>query len=175
MGDSLVGKEVYVIIEDFDKPVDIIFCDDLPDAFEYLKSLPPEEFFDTRVLHGILTKAESIPADLIDRECFIVAVIPTTGLDNVGLKGVVIESDAESCVEILAEEIEEVVNTSYRWPAMVDIGDIYILYGYRVELGLCINEDALDEENIEICKKVSEAAEAIIKHATETEEANDGS
>lgn len=175
MAESLINEEVYVVVEDFDNLVDIVFCDDLPDAFEYLKLLSPEEHYDMKVLHGVLTKAESIPADLMNRECFIIIVVPTTGLNNVGLKGVIIESDAGNYVEILAEEVEEVVSKAYKWSPVVDIDDIYILYGYHVDLGLCINEDSLDEENIEICKKVSEAAEEIIRHATRAEEANDRS
>jgi hypothetical protein len=171
---GLVGEEVYVIFEDWDHVVDIVFCDDLPDAFEYLKLLPPNEFFDTIALHGVLTKAESIPADLISRECFIIIVQPESYQNSAGLKGAVIESDAGDSVEVLAEEIEEVINKGGKWDNGIDIEDVFILYGYRIELGICVNEDSIDEENIETCKRVSEAAEAIIENAPKVRIYHDG-
>lgn len=174
MEDGLVGEEIYVIFEDWDKLVDIVFCDDLPDAFEYLKLLSPGEFFDTVALHGILTRAESIPADLMTRECFIIVVQPESYLNNIGLKAAVIESDAGDSVEVLAEEIEEIIDKGSKWDDSIGIDDIFILYGYHIELGICINEDSLDEENIEVCKKVSEAAEAIIKGAIKVRTHHDG-
>lgn len=169
---ALVGKEVYVVVEDFDSFVDIVFCDDLPDLFEYLKLLPPAEFYDTITLHGVLTKAESIPADLMGRECFVIVMDPKSGSIGVGHKGAVIESDAGDYVDILAEEIEEGVQKAH---GSIGIDDMYILYGYRAELGLCINEDSLDEENIEVCKRVSEAAEEIIINASKVRAHHDGS
>jgi hypothetical protein len=162
MDKGLIGEEVFVVAEDIESIVDIVFCDSLPDAFEYLKLLPPGEFFDTVTLHGVLTKAESIPADLMNRECFIIVIDPESEPANTGLKGTIIESDAGDQVEVLAEEIEENIQKSQ---GFIDIDNTYVLYGYRVELGLCINEDSLDEENIEVCKKVSKAAEKIITNA----------
>lgn len=163
MEESLIGKEVYVTIEDFDNFVNITFCEGLPDTFEYLKLLPPDEFCDIIVLHGVLTSAKSIPADLMERECYVIVMEPTSRCAvDAALKGVVIESDAGDQADILAEEIEEGIKKAR---GSISIDDMYILYGYRVELGLCINEGSLDEENIEVCKKVSEAAGEIITAA----------
>lgn len=166
---SLIGKEIFVVVGDFDDFDDIAFFSEIEEVFNHLKGVSPEDNFDIKVLHGALTKAEAIPEDTKDRGCFIIVVAPQT-TQGVGLKGVVIESDYGNTTDVLAEEIEELINNQ-TIPIMdrVDIDDVYILYGYRIELGLCIDEENIDEENIGKCKEVAKNSEEIRKLVHKTE------
>lgn len=158
---SLANEEVYVIVEDFGALSDVVINKEIEDTFEYLKMLDPEDCYETKVYHGILTKADAIPDDLISRQPFILAIQPGSGLNGVALRGVILESDCDGEPGILANEIEELIDNPVVLIYNLEIEDVYVLYGYRVELGLCINEDSLDEENIEMCKMVAVEAETL--------------
>jgi hypothetical protein len=158
---TLVNEEVYIVVEDFGALSDIVIYDSIEDTFEYLKMLDPEDCSDTKVFHGILAKADAIPDDLMKRSCFIMAIKPGTGIEGVALSGVLMESDCDDDPRILASEIEELVENPNVLIYNLNIDDVYVLYGYRVQLGICINDDSIDEENIEMCKKVAEKAEEL--------------
>lgn len=151
----VLNEEVFVIFADYDTTVDVIVVKGLNEALDYLKTLEPEEHFETQVLHGVFTAADVIPSDLRDNDCYLIVLTPGCGIDTVGIRGHVFETDCACNPSLLAAEIERLINKNDRdllFPP--DIGDVFVLYGYQTELGLCINEDTIDEEKADSCRKV---------------------
>jgi hypothetical protein len=160
------SDEVYVIFADYDTAVDVTIVDDFGDALEHLKTLDPEDHFETKVLHGVAAPGDVLPSDLLDNDCFLIVLTPNCGIDGKGLRGTVFETDAACNPSLLAKEIEELVNEDSRGLVFnPDIEDILVMYGYEVELGLCINEDSVDEEKTDSCKRIVEETIRIRKGA----------
>ena len=106
---------------------------------------------DTRVFHGILSPAEVLPSSFKGKSIFVVCLDPT---DKTRTKGCLVESVSDTPAD-LGEEIESVISMGESSHAQsIDIDDIYILYGYQLEVCLSINEEEIDEEILHTCKKI---------------------
>jgi len=151
----VLNEEVFVIFADYDTTVDVVVVKGLNEALNHLRMLEPEDHFETQVLHGVFAPADVIPSDLRDNDCYLIVLLPGCGIDGVGMRGHVLETDCACNPSLLAAEIEGVVNKNDRnLLFQPNIEDVYVLYGYQTELGLCINEDTVDEEKADSCKKV---------------------
>jgi hypothetical protein len=160
--DIFVGNEVYVIVSEEDTLTTIHIYDDIEEALTCLASIDPLEEPETKVFHGILTRAETIPAEITAKNCYIIAV--NVYYDFNTFHGVLYESDCKSNPNALAEDIEGTIsNTIHENNTLFscEIDHMYILYGYELSTGLCINRESLDEEVIFTCKTIAEKAEEI--------------
>jgi hypothetical protein len=158
-GDYLtLNKEVFIAIEDFDTNFKAKLTESMEDLQDYLITLNPEDYPEMKVIHGIITKAKYIPEDIRSQKCFIMVLDPGCFIDSLDLECTIIESDSGGDSDVLAEEIESIVKDATNLIYMPDIDDIFIIYGYTMEVGLCINPDSADEECIDTCEHVAEAA-----------------
>ena len=144
--------------------VEIFTTTELMVLVEYLKRLTPSLDYDTVVLHGILTKASSIPKNLRGKKAYII-------LDDIysADQALVLEAGVQSDKE-LAEKINAIIdgNDNHLLPLPwrnytidTDIDDVYILYGYEVSIVLSLDEEELDDEIIDTCKKIANDAKVI--------------
>ena len=157
-----LNVECYLVTGGLDSATDVVITEQFEDVIDYLKQLQPEEHYETMVLHGFLSPADVLPSDLAGRECYILVLNPSCGIDGVGLRGALFEVDTADEVDTLAEEIEEIINLDARGLLFApEIEDIYVFYGYQATLGICVNEDDIEEENINRCKKVIEETTVI--------------
>jgi hypothetical protein len=51
---------------------------------------------------------------------------------------------------------------------MIDIDDVFILYGHELNVCLSVDEEDIDEDIIETCLKVAKAAEEQLRKAGES-------
>lgn len=158
--EEFIGKEVFVITSEEDTITELNFFISAAEADERLKFIEPLDEPETKVFHGILTRADSIPPDITGGTCYIL-IISMTYDTNCG-QGIVYQSECDGDIELLAEDIEEAVTTpNYHGVFVAEIEDVYILYGYEVGTGLCINDETLDEEVVRTCKTIAVKAKTI--------------
>ena len=144
--------------------VEIFVTTELMVLVEYLKRLTPSLDYDSVVLHGILTKASSIPRNLRGKKAYII-------LEDIynADQALVLEAGIQSDKE-LAKKVNGIIDGNDRhlaplpwknYTVDVDIDDVYILYGYEVSVILSLDEEEIDEEIIDTCKKIAKDAETI--------------
>lgn len=154
--ESYIGQEVFFISGSEDEDMSNLYIyEDWVGVVEQLKTMSPTTEMETRIFHGILTSSKSLPNSFRNKSTFIIQL----GFDGSSTANI-IESESVNSLE-LANEIEDLINTNNSiLDIKVNIEDIFILYGYKIEPCLSINEDDIDEEIIEYCKNI---AEEIIK------------
>lgn len=108
---------------------------------------------DTRVIHGMLTSAKSIPKDLCGKQAFILLFDP-----NSGSQGILFDSGSDNNCQELATEIQKLLVSEEAASFFFEIDDVYILYGYELNVVMSVDEDDLDEEIISTCKKIADEA-----------------
>jgi hypothetical protein len=139
---------------------EITLFETFEDMQEHLQGLNPETNSDILALHGTITKANTLPAQLHQLQAFIVLINPYK------TDGIIIESQAMGKhINTLAFEIENILNTqhdSFPWLDIpLEINDIFILYGYEMDIGMSVNEDDIDEDIVEKSQKIVLELEAI--------------
>ena len=149
-----VGKEIFLIAEDEIAESEMVVYDNPHDVFTYLSTLMPETDFSTKVYHGMLMPAKVLPSVLHTKNCYVLALRLIHVKGSLTLKGCIFESDCEGRNDILADEIEELVNSKDKVDFEVDIDNIFVLYGYELQVCLAIDEESIDDEVIESCGKV---------------------
>jgi hypothetical protein len=158
--DNFIGEELFIVVGEEDTITELSFYTEIEHAAEHLKLVDPVDEPDTKVFHGILTRADSIPSNIKSKSCYII-VVNSVYAGNCA-QGVIYQSECENDSDILARDIEDaVVQSGYHSVFVSNIEDIYILYGYEVGTGMCINEESLDEEVIHTCKTIAVKANAI--------------
>ena len=151
--EALEERDIFLIAGDEDVTEGPIFMfSNIDDVEEHLRDLTPSLDGCIKLLHGSLAKADYLPADFHNRTPFVICVDPDDPTNSF-----VIESGASSPAE-LAEEIETFLTTGGSFATIPDIDDIHIFYGY--EIGTCLQpiEEDIDDEAIETCCLVAEAA-----------------
>lgn len=99
-----------------------------------------------RAFCGIIKIANVLPTDIKREQVFL--IITETTYDN--NTGYITDTAGDSDLDILASDIENIVETEY-----VDIENIFVLYGYEMKIGLGVNPEEMDEASIESCIEIS--------------------
>ena len=128
----------------------------------YLKQTNPITEQNLLVIHGALTEATALPEDFKDRSNNIYIIVTDPGDIEAGA---IWHSECGGDVDALAAEIEHLINNKKPYDKL-GIEDVFIMYGYELELGLCVNEDDVDEEIITGCKEIAEEATKLAELAT---------
>ena len=144
--------------------VEVFVTTELMVLVEYLKRLTTSLDYDAVVLHGVLTKAASIPRNLRGKKAFII-------LEDIynADQALVLEAGVQSD-KGLAEKINALIDGDDKhlaplpwrnYAVDIDIDDVYILYGYEVSVILSLDEEEIDDEVIDTCKKIAKDAATI--------------
>ena len=150
MDDSLINKEVFIVVSGYeeDEACEIYFTSDLPELKQCLSEMVPDTSDDVRIYHGVLQSAKYISELPKNSSIFIVC------LDKHDLTvGCIIESCSVDMDE-LSEELSIVFGT-------YDINDVFILYGYQLQVCLSINENEINKEIISKCRSISDNVELV--------------
>lgn len=136
------------------------------DVVKYLKNGVVANMGDVSLLHGTVTKAISIPDKLHDNiDIFLLIphanseyesyVIQCGSLDYLQsvVTALITQTTEES--EDLDNIIDDIVDIEEQ-----NIDDLYVLYGYEVELQYSFDSDNLDDEIVEESKKIYKKIEA---------------
>ena len=150
---KFLGKEVVVMAGDDSAFTKINIYKNMSDESEFLKMKDSEEYYDIKAYHGVLAKANALPSKLNGKDCYVI-VISRSYYSSKEWRGYVYSVEADDDVSLLAQEIERSVNGTTPHIYNMCIDDVYVLYGYKLQLGLCINNDLFEEEAIETCKTI---------------------
>lgn len=152
-------EEVYVVAPDSNASASgyVKVFKSFEDLLAHLKSKNPGLTSDLRVVHGVLTPAEVIPSDMRERLAFLVIEDPTKPGD-----GILLDADVDNDYKELAERIEEVLENEDVADFYFEVEDIFIMYGYELNLVLSVNEDELEEKTIEVCKEIAADAALLL-------------
>jgi hypothetical protein len=162
---SLVGEEVFITAASEEEDEGEIFVTtSLFGLLDHMGNLSASTDSETRVFHGVLSTAEVIPESFKNKSVFLVFINP-----NEVDRGYVAESGSGSPDE-LAVEIEGIIGQcDLLFNGDVSIDDMFILYGYQIEVCLCVKEDSIDEEAIYTCKKIYDEVEDILATTNDNE------
>lgn len=116
---------------------------------EHLSIIAPDTEPGLVALHGMLTSAKFIPGEIPDVKVWIILQNPSNKEE-----GCVIEASADGGVDMVAEEIEILLNGPKCPVDNITIDNVFLLYGYELNLGYGINEDEIDDDKLKICKEV---------------------
>jgi hypothetical protein len=158
--DRFLYQEVFVVGVDHVTSIagELKICESFEDMVEYLRSKTVGISLDLRVLHGVLTSAKAIPNDFCGRQAYILLTDP----EGDGY-GSFLDSTADDSCEELAEEIEKLLSSEEIAVSFLEIDDVYVLYGYELNIILSVDEDEIDEELIAQCLKAGEKAKELDK------------
>ena len=147
---NAINKEIYLLCgpEDDNDGSEHFFSESLGSLIQQMKTLSPTLDQGARVIHGILTPAEYLPSSLRGKTAFVIFEDPSD--KN---KSVVFESSSMDCSEI-AEDITTVMDHGGQFSTVLDIDNTFIMYGYELSVCLAVDEDDIDEETIDTCKKI---------------------
>jgi len=141
-------KGVYVVgIDGARGTGDIEACESFEELNAHLKTLSTSTETDLMVLHGIITSARYIPAE-VGRNVYIIVQDP----DDPG-SGCIYETDYPDSDDLVAL-ITEIVTLGDEHYKLIDIDNVYVMYGYEVSTGFSVDEGELDEELFEQCEEV---------------------
>ena len=157
--DELLGTEVFVFgpkteaepEEEASLGLDIIFgeVEVFPsklEALDGLNEVSVGQFEEGMTLvAGSIVGAMSLPAELPED-------VTTYILAFENYKGALIEVPAGGGVDFLCSTIRDMVKDN----PYIDIEDVYIVFGYELELSLSFNADELDEEKSSTCKELAQ-------------------
>lgn len=158
--DEFNGEEVYIICSaTSDSPFGVLkIFDGFIGPNQVIHTLSDYTLADTPdlcVLHGVLRSAEFLPQSL--RKVTAYLVVANKEKEDMG---VVIESSADTPIQ-LAEELLTVLKNIEELDlgGASSIDDLFILYGYEIDICLTIDKEGVDEEVIDRAIAISEEAE----------------
>jgi len=158
-----IGHEIFIVGVDGDLEQGEIACFySLAELNAHLSDLSPVSENNLIVAHGVLTQAEFIPQD-VGRGAFIVVADPSDAAGGFILT-------VEDChIERIASMIENLFEDLDGPYDELAIDNVFVMYGYELDLRFCINEDGVDEEMLDSCEEVAAKAEEIRKRNMEGE------
>lgn len=155
---QMVGKEIFLSFDEDDNDAylsEIYVTEELMELVGHMCSLSPQLDPTTKILHGVLTKAHTIPENLRGKDAFIIM----ENVDN-DKHALILDTEAVSSKE-LAKEVNDAFLERAQYERELGIEKIYILYGYEITTVLSINDEEIDEEIIDVCKKIAKDANNI--------------
>jgi len=155
-----LGKEVLMLVEEkkststvffFKKPEEILSC--------FNRSVLGN-INDINLYHGVLTKATSIPAK-ISNNIDIIVIVRNKNINVCNILPCINISYAQNLISLLVGSktsnkdmyYDSIIADISKIPKQ-DIDNIYILYGYTIELHYTFDKNELDEEIITGSKEV---------------------
>ena len=153
----ILYKEVFIISKDVNgySDEDMFFFESLEAALDHLANL--EIFADETpiIVHGVVTPATVIPAIAVNqRQKFIIKYDESTG------SGTITEFDGETEND-LVEEVECMIDPEIKRYTVDEDEEVYIAYGYQIKVVLSIDENEMDEETIDYCRRIGKVAKRL--------------
>ena len=154
------NKEVFLVYNDEqnDEGISTELCviSSFMELVDHLKKLIPNIDYETKILHGILTNAFSLPKNLRGKTAFI--IINDSRNPNNAL---ILEADTTSDKNLVSTIMSILAGDILVFNIFPKIENMYILYGYEISTTLSLNEEDVDEEIIDTCQKIANDARTI--------------
>ena len=106
-----------------------------------------------RAFQGFLTSAETIPGDLRGKNAYIIIEDP-----DEKESGIILDNSFDD-PDFVVSEVESIVGNSIGSIINAEMENVFILYGHEIPISISVSEDDIDEEIMDVCKKL--AMEAI--------------
>ena len=113
------------------------------------------------VINGVLCSPEALPTTIIAGVTPYILV-----MDEQQVLGGILELPAYIPPEGIAKSITELVNGDDAHLG-IPIEQLYIIYGYELEMKLTIDEDDADDEVLDRCREVADKTYELLKGAKE--------
>lgn len=158
---DMLYKEVYIVGVDttVTPSGELIVCDSYERLLNHLKTKNISICSDLRVIHGVLTSAKSIPKNLKNQQAFIIIV----DQENYW-HGVMLDSESDDDCEALAYEVKSTLKGNKVANFFFEIDQIFILYGYELNIVMSVDEDDIDEgDTINTCQEIADIAKKLDK------------
>lgn len=156
----LVGQEVFVVASDESTHASIVkertlyVCDSAEELREKMKELETCDGDELRVIHGVLTHAAALPSDLCEKTAFVLIANAMDEEDGYLVEaGDTVEHIEGTVTDVLKNGVGELDN--------VEIEEMFVVYGYELQIVLCFNDDDMDEEILDSCHQIAEEAETV--------------
>lgn len=127
---------------------DLTMCETFQELNEYLKSLRTDIDEGTMVLHGMVTSARYIPAD-VGSNVYVVVQDPS----HPG-SGCIYETEYPDSRSI-ETMITNFIKRGDEYYDHISIDNVFIVYGYELTLGFSADEEELDEEAFGRCEMIA--------------------
>jgi len=159
---DMLYEEVYIVGVDttLTPSGEVVVCDSYEQLLNHLKTKNISICSDLRVIHGVLTSAKSIPKDLKNQQAFIVVM----NQENYS-HGSIIDSESDDDYEALAYEVRSLLKSwNERTGFFFEMDQIFILYGYELNIVMSVDEDDVDTgDTMNVCKSIADIAEKLDK------------
>jgi hypothetical protein len=157
---SDLGKEIFLLVDTTQSRTTMDMFDSAAAVLTRFANKIALNLRDITLYHGVLTKATSIPGDNISSNIDIVLIIPSTG-SGCHIISCFSLDYAQKVVTALVGKRPLVSDVAFdsitgdiKGIPKQTIENIYILYGYEVELHFTFDGTELDEEIIEGTKEI---------------------
>ena len=157
-----VGKQIFMVAEEKRSATALTFYNKPEEVTSFFNSCVAGSISEMSLFHGTLTKAISIPDDIstnIDITVIVrqnksngAVLIPCVSLEYAQVIISALVGSSVSADDKYSEEIiEDIIGLSRK-----NIDDIFIFYGYEVELHYSFDKTELDEEILTGSKEIYE-------------------
>lgn len=164
--DNFLYQEVFVVGVDHITSSfgELTVCKSFEEMVDYLRGKTVGVSSDLRVLHGVLTSSKAIPNDFCGRQAYILLTDPEReGFAEGDSYGSFLDSTSDDSCEELADEIEKILASEEIAVSFLEIDNVYILYGYELNIILSVDEDEVDEDLISQCLEAGAKAKELDK------------
>ena len=156
---SFLGKEVFIVTDGLSKTLateNFHIFENVADVQEYLLTVEDlTSVNDLNVIHGFITSAMTLPDH--DEACDIFILI------DYGTHP--FEFEVEEFVgydqKDLIGEIQRITRTPKAYNICAEVDEIFIIYGYSIDLSLTIDIDKVDEDKLLRAGKMTKRAKAL--------------
>lgn len=157
---SMLYEEVYIVgVDSTITPAgEVVVCGSYEQLLDHLKTKNTSICYDLRVIHGVLTSAKSIPKKLYSRQAFIIVV----NQEN-NSHGTILDSDSDDSFEELAYEVRSLLKGNKVTSFFFGMDQIFILYGYELNIVMSVDEDDIDDITINTCQEIADVAKILDK------------
>jgi hypothetical protein len=146
---SLLNRQIYLVGANGDLDTGETFIyDDFNDLNQHLALCSPDLEPDLMVIHGIITPASYLPPNP-GRFVYLLVQDPEHAQ-----YGAIYEIECNSVYD-LCKKIEEVVTEGCSHYKNISIDDVFVVYGYGMNLGYVVLPEEIEEENLQECIKTS--------------------
>lgn len=145
---SLLNEQIYLVGMNGDLDAGEVFIyDDFNDLNQHLAAAMPDLEPDLMVVHGIITSALYLPPDP-GRFVYILVQDPEDAM-----YGAIYEVEGDD-VDSLSKKIEEIIDGKEYYYKNVSIDNIFVVYGYQMNLGYVVLPEEIEERNLQECMEI---------------------
>jgi hypothetical protein len=158
--DKNLGKEIFMLSEEKRTASSVIFFENTEEILSCFNNSVAINTYDINLYHGILTRAISIPLEM-NNNIDILIIIKNINSNKCNIFPCIDIAYAQKFISVLVGSENVVKDYNYfiideeiSKLSKQNIDNIYIFYGYTIELHYSFNKNELDDEIITGSKEI---------------------